>query len=140
MERDGGKGTTMTSRYRWSACWAGLGAVLWLASVAASAQAPVEEPMRREQAIQRGQQATGAAYRELQQAQYESKLAEQEFLNAQETHHIAQQHAEERKRQLDAAKKALDGAKAKEAQARKRYEQALTEVDRAFEKAPPPKK
>jgi biopolymer transport protein ExbB/TolQ len=124
----------MMTRNRCTATCAGLGAVLWLASIAALAQAPVDEPLRREQAIQRSQQATGVAYRQLQQAQYESKLAEQEFLNAQEVHHIAQQHAEERKRQLDAAKKALDAAKAKEAQLRKRYEQALTEVDRAFEK------
>jgi hypothetical protein len=40
------------------------------------------------------------------------------------------------KRQLDAAVKSLDAAKAKVAQARKRYDEALSGVDRAFEKPP----
>ncbi len=99
----------------------------------AAAQAPVEDLTNREQAIQRSQQATGAAYRDLRQAQYEAKLAEQDFLNAQDAQHAAQRHADEMKRQLDAAKKALDAAKAKEAQARRRYDEALKGVDRAFE-------
>jgi biopolymer transport protein ExbB/TolQ len=102
----------------------------------AFAQVPVEDLTSREQAIHRGQQAAGTAYRELQQAQYESKLAEQDFLNAQEADRAAQQQAQERRRQLEAAKKAFDAAKAREADARKRYDQALTSVDRAFEKPP----
>jgi len=116
------------------------GLALLLAAAGAAAQAPVEDLTSREQAIQRGQQATGAAYRELQQSQYESKLAEQEFLNAQEADRVAQQHAQERRRQLEVAKKALDAAKAREAQARKRYDQALTGVDKAFQKPPADKK
>lgn len=107
-----------------------------LVAAAAPAQVPVEDRTSREQAIQRGQQRTGAAYRELQQARYESKLAEQDFLNAQEASRAAQRHADEMKRQLDAAKKALDAAKLKEAQARKRYDEALKDVDRAFRKPP----
>jgi len=113
------------------AAWA-----LMLAAAGAAAQAPVEDRASREQAIQRSQQVTGAAYRELQQAGYEAKLAEQDFLNAQEADRAAQQQAQERRRQLEAATKALDAAKAREAQARKRYDQALTGVDRAFEKPP----
>lgn len=105
----------------------------------AGAQAPVADPTGREQAIQRSQLKTGAAYRDLQQAQYESKLAEQDFLNAQDTQRAAQKQADDLKRQLDAAKKALDAAKAKEAQARKRYDEALGTVDRAFQ-TPPAKK
>jgi biopolymer transport protein ExbB/TolQ len=112
------------------------GMALLLAAATVMAQAPVEDLASREQAIQRSQQATGAAYRDLQQAQYESKLAEQELLNAQEADRVAQQHAQERRQQLDAAKKAHEAAKAKEAQARKRYDQALAGVDRAFEKPP----
>ena len=112
---------------------------LLLPALVAAAQAPVEDLSSREQAIQRGQQMTGAAYRELQQAQYESKLAEQDFLNAQEAGRVAQRHADEMKRQLDAAKKALDAAKLKEAQARSRYDAALSRVDEAFKK-PPDKK
>ena len=75
--------------------------LLLLVALAAAAQAPVQDRAGREQAIQRGQQRAGAAYRDLQQAQYEAKLAEQEFLNAQE------------------------------AQARKAYDEALDGVDRA---------
>ena len=100
------------------------------------AQAPVQDIVSRDQAIQRSQQKAGAAYRELQQAQYDAKLAEQDVLNAQEAHGAAQKHAEEVKRQLDAASKALAAAKAKEAQARKAYDAALGDVDRAFQKPP----
>jgi len=111
-----------------------------VASTAATAQAPVEDLTSREQAIQRSQQSTGAAYRDLQQARYEAKLAEQDFLNAQEMQRAAQQRADEAKRQLDAARKSLDAARQKEAQAKNRYDDALKSVDRAFEKAPANKK
>jgi hypothetical protein len=116
-----------------------LSLVALLAGAAVAAQAPVEDVTSREQAIQHGQQRTGAAYRELQQAQYESKLAEQDLLNAQEASRAAQRHAGEMKRQLDAAKTALDAAKLKEARARSRYDEALAGVDAAFKK-PPDKK
>ena len=98
------------------------------------AQAPVEDLTNREQAIQRSQQKTGAAFRDLQQAQFEAKLAEQDFLNAQDAQAAAQKHADEMKRQLEAAKKALDAARSKVAQARKRYDEALGGVDSAFQK------
>lgn len=100
------------------------------------AQAPVEDLTSREQAIQRSQQKTGAAYRDLQQAQYEAKLAEQDFLNTQDAQAAAQKQADEMKRQLDAAKKTLDAARSKVAQARKRYDEALGGVDSAFQKPP----
>ena len=112
------------------------GWALLLTAFAAAAQAPVGDLTSRELAIQRGQQATGAAYRELQQAQREAKLAEQDLLNAQEVQREAQQRADEMKRQLDAAKKALDAARQIEVLARKRYDEALNSVDRAFKESP----
>ena len=102
----------------------------------ACAQAPVQDVASRDQAIQRSQQKAGAAYGALQQAQYDAKLAEQDVMNAREAHLAAQKHAEEIKRQLDAASKALAAAKAKEAQARKAYDAALSDVDRAFQTPP----
>lgn len=112
------------------------GLVLMQAAFGAAAQAPVQDLTNREQAIQRSQHATGAAYRDLQQAQFEAKLAEQDFLNAQDASRAARERADEMKQQLDAAKKALDAARQKEALARKRYDEALKGVDRAFEKPP----
>jgi septal ring factor EnvC (AmiA/AmiB activator) len=120
--------------------WALLtGAVCGILAGTAVAQSQTEDRTSREQSIQRGQLKSGAAYRDLQQAQYESKLAEQDFLNAQEAQKAAQKQADESKRQLDAAKKALDAAKSKEAEARKRYDDALGAVERAFQ-TPPAKK
>lgn len=107
-----------------------------LVAAAARAQAPVQDLTSRDQAIQRSQQKAGAAYRELQQAQYEAKLAEQDVLNAQEAHRAAQKHTEEVKRQLDAASKAFATAKAREAQARRAYDAALGNVDQVFQKPP----
>lgn len=115
-----------------------LGLALSLALPAAAAQAPVEDRSERETAIQRSQQKAGAAFRELRQAQYEAKLAEQDYLNTVEAHRAAQKNAEELKRQAEAAKKALDEAKAKEARARQRYDEALGGVDKAWQ--PPPAK
>lgn len=123
-----------TIRLRWLPL-SGCGLYFCLATLAA-AQAPVEDLTSREQAIQRSQQKTGAAYRDLQQAQYESRLAEQDFLNAQDAQKAAQKRADEMKGQLDAAKKSLDAARSKEAAARKRYDEALGGVDRAFQKPP----
>ena len=113
------------------------GLLLWV-TLAAAAQAPAQDRVSREQAIQSGQLRAGAAYTNLQQAQREAKLAEQEFLNAQEAQRAAQKHAEEMKRQLDGAKKAVDAARQKEAQAHRAYDEALSAVDRA--RQPPPAK
>ena len=101
------------------------------ASGSLSAQAPVQDLTSREQAIQRGQLSAGAAYRELQEARHQAKLAEQDYLNAQDRLNVAQ-------KQAAATKKALAEARTREAQARKRYDEALSNVDRAF-KLPPDK-
>ena len=113
---------------------------LALLATSAAAQAPVQDASGREPAIQRSQVGAGAAYRELEQAQYEKKLAEQDVLNSQEAYQAAQRQAVELKRQLDAARKALEAAKTRESAARKRYEEALAAVDRAFGKPPAGKK
>jgi chromosome segregation ATPase len=105
-----------------------------LLAAAAAAQAPVQDVTPRGDAIQRSQIATSEAYRQLQQAQHEAKLAEQDFVNGQDAFRAAQKQADELKRQMDAARKALDTARAREAQARKRYDGALQDVDRAFQK------
>ena len=109
------------------------GAILSLVAAAVGAQAPVGDTGG-DAAIRQKQQQTSAAYRELQQAQYEAKLAEQDFLNAQEVHSAAQKQADERKKQLDAARKTLDAARAKVARARKTYDEAVTGVDQAWQK------
>jgi hypothetical protein len=100
-----------------------------------SAQVPVEERPSREHSIQRGQVTVSEAYRQLQQAQHEATLAEQDVLNGQDAFRAAQKQADELKRQLDAAMKTLDTARANEARARKRYDDALKAVDRAFQPA-----
>jgi len=107
----------------------------WMA-VPVRGQAPVEDLTSREQAVQRGQLKAGAAYRAVQEAQYEAKLAEQDVLNAREAHQAAQKHAEEMKHRLDAATRALAAAREREAKARKDYEAALADVDKAFQKPP----
>ncbi len=98
----------------------------------AQAQKPalVEDVSGRDGPMLQGQQRAGIAYRELQQAQYETRLAEQDYLNAEDANRAARKRADEFSRQAEAAKKTLDAAKVKEAAARKAYENALNAVDR----------
>ena len=98
----------------------------------AGAQAPVVGPGSAEDAVLQKQRRAGAAYRELQQAQYEAKLAGQDFLNAQDA--VAQQPSDERRRQLETTQKALDAAQGKVAQARKRYDEAVSGVEQVLQK------
>lgn len=92
---------------------------------------------RKEEALQSGQYRAGQAYRELQDARYRTKLAEQEVLNAEEAYRQAQQQSAELKRRLDEAKKALAAARAEEARAQRRYERELEAVDKAYRGAKP---
>lgn len=111
----------------------GLAAVaLMTAAWLAGAQAPAIGPGSAEDAVLQKQRHAGAAYRELQQAQYEAKLAEQDFLNAQDA--LAQQPSDERRRQLETTKKALAAAQAKVAAARKRYDEAVSGVEQVLQK------
>lgn len=71
------------------------------------------------------QQRASATYRDVTQAAYDSKLAEQDVLNTQDAYDAARNRAEALKAELDKALKARDAAKVKEAEARKRYDEAL---------------
>ena len=93
----------------------------------AHAQAPDE-------ALQRGQIKAGAAYSEVQKAEFLTKQAEQEYRQADTSHKAAQKRAEELKVQAEAAQKKFDAAKAREAAARKIYDDAVEAVN----KIPPP--
>lgn len=68
------------------------------------------------------QQQTGAAYRTLQQVRYETRLAEQDYLNAKVAHERAT-------RDLDAATKAYAAAQAREKAAEADYERGLRSVE-----------
>jgi hypothetical protein len=76
------------------------------------------------------QQRVTATYREMQQAAFEAKLADQDVLNTQEAHKTTAARAEALKAELDKAVKVRDAAKAKEAAARKRYDEVLSAVPR----------
>lgn len=92
--------------------------------------APVEDLSSRESVLLQGQQRTGIAYRELQQAQHDAKFAEQDYLNTQDAYQAAQKQADELRRQAGSAKKTLDAARAKEAAARQRYEKEVNAIGR----------
>ena len=104
-----------------------------LAAAAAVAQAPLEE---RAAAVQQAQIRASAAYRELTEAQFQAKLAEQDYVNTQDAHRAAMKTAEDIKRELDKTRKALDAAKARQAQAHKAYEAALDAVENAWGRPP----
>ena len=87
-------------------------------------------------ATQQAQIRASPAYRELTEAQYQLKLAEQDFVNTQDAYRAAEKTAAGIKRELDKMRKALDAAKLREARARKDYETALDAVDRAWGKPP----
>lgn len=112
----------------------GLTILLACAATGAVAQAqkpaPVDDLSGREGMVLQSQQRAGMAYRQLQQAQYETRLAEQDYLNAEDARRLAQKQADELRRQAETAKKALDAAKAKEAAARAAYEKEVNTVDR----------
>jgi hypothetical protein len=82
-----------------------------------------------EAALQAARFRAGEAYRQLQQAQYEAKLAEQDYLNAQEAHRVAQ-NSEASKSAVESTRRALDVEQAKVAAARKAYEKEVNTVDR----------
>ncbi len=76
------------------------------------------------------QQRVTATYREMQQAAFEAKLAEQDVLNTQDAFNATRARADALKTELDKFIKSRDAAKAKEAAARKRYDDALNAVPR----------
>jgi type II secretory pathway pseudopilin PulG len=102
-------------------------------AAAALAQTPAGD---RSGAVQNAQIRAGAAYSELQQAQYELKLAWQDYVNTQDAYRAAPPPANDIKRELDKMKNALDAAKTKEARARKTYDAALDAVEKAWGRPP----
>ena len=111
--------------------------VLLFAAGFAQAQAPVEE---RGNALSQGQYRAGVAWRDLEQARYDAKLAEQDVLNLRDAHAAAQLQADQRKRELDAAQKAWDAARGKLAATQKAYDQAVDAVDAAHRAPAAPSK
>jgi hypothetical protein len=71
------------------------------------------------------QQRTSAAYRALEQARFESKLAEQDYVNGEEVYRDAQKRADALKDNLAKIAKARAAAKEKETVAAKAYDAAL---------------
>jgi chromosome segregation ATPase len=92
-------------------------------------QNPSESAKAGQARLQQQQRVT-AAYRELEQAQFESRRAEQDVLNTEDAYNTARGRAEALKNDLDKFNKARDAAKAREAAARKRYDEALNAVPR----------
>lgn len=97
---------------------------------AAYAQAPKPAPVEERSSgaaapLLLQQQRATVTYREVTQAAFESKLAEQDVLNTQDAYNAARDRAEQLKAELDKAFKARESAKAREAAARQRYEEAL---------------
>jgi len=88
-----------------------------------------QDTQNTEAALQAAQFRAGEAYRQLQQAQHEAKLAEQDFLNAEEADRDAQ-NREASKSAVESARRALDVEQAKVAAARKAYEKEVDTVDR----------
>ena len=118
------------SRTRSRAC-----AVVMLSMTAllfASARAQTQKPVPVEERSSNAapslllqQQRASITYRDVTQAAFDTKLAEQDVLNTQDAYNAARERADLQKAELDKALKARDAAKAKEAAARKRYDEAL---------------
>lgn len=120
------------ARLRRAACALGMsGALLAVPPALAQTAKPVEsDATKADQARLVQQQRVTASYRELQQAAFEAKLAEQDVLNTEEAYRLTSARAAALKADLDKFTKARDAAKAKEAAARKRYDEALNAVPR----------
>ena len=71
------------------------------------------------------QQRATVTYREVTQAAFESKRAEQDVLSTQDSYNAARERADALKIELDKAIAVRDVAKVKEAAARKRYDAVL---------------
>jgi hypothetical protein len=94
----------------------------------AFAQAPVDE-------LQRAQRKAGAAFSDLQKAEFDSKQAQEEHRQAHESHNAAQKHADDLKAQAELAHKKLGAAKTRESAARKTYDGAVEAVDKISQSA-----
>ena len=86
---------------------------------------PVEDRGHPAGATQLQQQRTGTAFRALEQARHDAKLAEQEYVNADDAYRAAQKRADTLNNELSKLKKTRDAAKEKETASAKAYESAL---------------
>lgn len=106
--------------------------IVWACAVALM-QAPgflmAQATQNSEAALQAAQFRAGAAFRQLRQALYEAKLAEQDYLNAQEAQRITQD-SDASKSAVGSAKRALELEQAKVAAARQAYDKEVNTVDR----------
>lgn len=87
--------------------------------------APVEDRGGAGNMTLQHQQRTSAAYRALEQARYERKLAEQDYVNTEDAYRAAQQRADTIKSELGKMAKAREAAREKETAAGKAYDAAL---------------
>lgn len=76
------------------------------------------------------QRRVTAAYRDMEQAAFEAKRAQQDVANTQDAYNATRARADALKTELDKFVGARDAAKAKESAARKRYDDALNAVPR----------
>ncbi len=88
--------------------------------------APVEERASDAVPLQLQQQRSSVAYRDLTQATFESRLAEQDVLNTQDAYNATRDRAEALRLALEKFIKVRDAAKTNEAAVRKRYDEALS--------------
>ena len=96
------------------------------AQTPASKSVPVEERGGPGATLLPQQQRTSAAYRALEQARYESKVAEQDYVNAEDVYRDAQKRADALKSNLDKLARTRAAAREKEAAAAKVYDAALS--------------
>ena len=85
-------------------------------------QSEVQSAVSPAATLEMRQQQTGNAYRKLQDARYDRKLAEQDYLNAKAAH-------ERTTRDFSAASKAYSEAQAREKAAEAEYDRGLRAVD-----------
>lgn len=81
--------------------------------------------------LEQRQRQTGVAYRALQQARHERRLAEQDYLNAKAAYDRV-------KREFDSANQAYATAQAREKAAEQDYERGLRAVDAVYGDGPKP--
>lgn len=114
----------MKSRTRTAVCALLLSAALTAGGCAlrSQQQSEVHSAVSPGATLEMRQQQVGNAYRKLQDARYDRKLAEQDYLNAKAAH-------ERTTREFDAASKAYTEAQAREKAAEAEYERGLRSVD-----------
>lgn len=109
-----------------TACAAALAAsVLAGCALRAQEQSEVQSVRVPGGTLEQRQQQTGAAYRRLEQMRYETKLAEQDYLNAKAAY-------DRSKTAFDAASKAYSAARAREQAAEAQYQQGVRSVDELY--------